>query len=85
MPLRPGAAFLSPTHAAVPPTTPTVLAGVTSAYGRTGNVVGAEGDYTIDQMSDVDTTTTAPAVDNLLSWNGTNWTPDSTVDSGTFV
>ena len=75
MPLRPGAAFLSPT---------TALAGVTSAYGRTGDVVGAEGDYKIDQMGDVDTTTTTPVVGNLLSWDGTNWTPDSTVDSGTF-
>ena len=72
------------TNATTVSTSPSAMAGVTSAYGRTGNVVGAEGDYTIDQMSDVDTTTTAPAADNLLSWNGTNWTPDSTVDSGTF-
>ena len=73
------------TSATTVSTPPRAMAGVTSAYGRIGNVVGVEGDYKLDQMSDVDTTTTAPAVDNLLSWNGTNWTPDSTVDSGTFV
>lgn len=78
MPSRPGAAFL-------PSTSPTLLAGVLSAYGRVGNVVGAEGDYTIDQMSDVDTTTTTPVTGNLLSWDGTNWVPSDDVDGGVYA
>ncbi len=61
------------------------LADVTSAYGRIGDVVGEEGDYVIDQMGDVDTSTVAPTPSDLLSWNGTDWTPNNSVDSGTFV
>jgi hypothetical protein len=32
----------------------------------------------IDVLSDVDTTTVAPAVNDLLKWNGTNWVPSPT-------
>ena len=57
---------------------------VESVFGRTGDVKAQEGDYSIDQMGDVDTTTTPPDARNLLGWNGTNWTPESVLDSGTF-
>ena len=80
MPSRPGAAFL-PTNSLPAPR----LADVTSAYGRIGDVVGEEGDYTIDQLADVDTTTTAPTSNNLLHWDGTNWVPTTAVDSGIYV
>ena len=67
-------------------TSPTPLArgDVESAFGRTGDVVAEEGDYSIDQMGDVDTTTAAPDRNDFLTWNGTNWTPGDTLDSGTF-
>ncbi len=41
----------------------------------------------IDNLSDVDTSTTAPATNQILSWNGTNWVPandsDTTYSAGT--
>ena len=58
---------------------------VESVFGRTGDVKAQEADYSIDQMGDVDTTTTPPDARNLLGWDGTNWTPESVLDSGTFV
>ena len=58
---------------------------VDSVFGRTGDVKAQEADYSIDQMGDVDTTTTPPDSKNLLSWDGSNWTPESILDSGTFV
>ena len=65
-------------------TTATAAGAVDSVFGRTGDVVAKEGDFTIDQMGDVDTTTTPPDARNLLGWDGTNWTPESVLDSGTF-
>lgn len=40
--------------------------------------------FSIDQLSDVDTTTTAPTSGQVLKWNGTNWVPaaDSTAGGG---
>lgn len=35
----------------------------------------AAGTQDIDDLTDVDTTTTAPNVNDLLQWNGTNWVP----------
>jgi hypothetical protein len=35
--------------------------------------VGGGGD--IDDLNDVDTTTSAPSKDHVLKWNGTNWVP----------
>lgn len=60
-------------------------AGVESFEGRQGVVVSAEGDYTMDELGDVDTTTDPPAPDEMMKWDGTNWVPSETVDSGTFV
>jgi hypothetical protein len=58
---------------------------VDSVFGRTGAVIAAKADYSIDQMGDVDTSTTPPDARNLLGWDGSNWTPESVLDSGTFV
>lgn len=69
-----------PMAAPLPP-----IGAVQSVFGRTGVVVAKEADYLIDQMGDVDTTTTPPAGKNLLEWDGTNWVPSETVDSGTYV
>lgn len=33
--------------------------------------------FSINELSDVDTASTAPQINNLLSWNGTNWVPVS--------
>ena len=52
---------------------------VQSFNGRQGEVVPAEGDYSIDELSDVDTTTTAPVSGDFLQYNGTNWVPVTNV------
>ena len=44
---------------------------VSSVFTRTGDVVAAEGDYSLDQLSDVVITT--PIDNDLLRHNGTNW------------
>ncbi len=36
----------------------------------------------IDDLSDVDTTTAAPAVDQVLVWDGTNWVPGDQTGGG---
>jgi len=44
---------------------------------------GGGGATSIDDLTDVDTSTTPPAVDQVLVWNGTNWVPgDQTGGSG---
>ena len=53
----------------------TVTAGVASVFGRTGAVVATEGDYDLDELGDVDLTTTAPVTNDLLQYDGTNWVP----------
>jgi len=42
---------------------------VTSVFGRTGAVVAAEGDYSLDLLSDV--TLTSPTTNQVLQYNGT--------------
>ncbi len=44
---------------------------VTSVFGRTGVVVAAEGDYSLDLLSDV--TLTSPTTNQVLQYNGTAW------------
>jgi hypothetical protein len=58
---------------------------VTSVFGRTGIVTAQEGDYSIGQMSDVNTT--GVAVGQILEWNGTNFVPGNKGTSGstTFI
>ena len=38
--------------------------------------------FSIDALSDVDTTTSAPVAGNVLKWNGTNWVPGTDATSG---
>ena len=77
MPSRPSAPFLNRRAVAA--------AWVTSAYGRVGNVVGAEGDYVLNQMGDVDTATTPPTNDAFLSWDGTTWVATGDVEGGIYL
>lgn len=44
---------------------------VTTVFGRSGNVVAADGDYTLTQLGDV--TITTPASGQSLVYNGTTW------------
>jgi hypothetical protein len=44
---------------------------VSSVFGRTGAVVAAEGDYSLDQLGDV--TLTSPTTNQVLQYNGTAW------------
>lgn len=60
-------------------------AGVTTAFGRYGDVIAEEGDYSIDQMSDVDTATTPPQPENFFQWDGTNWVSGTEVDAGVWA
>lgn len=41
-----------------------------------GNLTFEDGATSIDDLTDVDTTTTAPLTGQVLKWNGTNWVPD---------
>lgn len=50
---------------------------VSSVFGRTGNVIAAEGDYNLTQLGDV--TITLPLNNQLLSYNGATWV-NSTVE-----
>ena len=51
---------------------------INSVFGRVGNIVATEGDYTLTQLGDV--TLTSPANGQVLKYNGTTWVNDS--DSG---
>ncbi|EQC49096.1 concanavalin A-like lectin/glucanases family protein [Bacteriovorax sp. BSW11_IV] len=53
---------------------------VVSFNGRQGVVTPSEGDYSIDQLSDVDTSTSPPSNGQVLKWDGSKWAPavDST-------
>ena len=44
---------------------------VNSVFGRVGNVVAQEGDYTLTQIGDV--TITSPSNGQVLKYNGTQW------------
>jgi hypothetical protein len=44
---------------------------VSSVFGRTGNVVAQEGDYTLTQLGDV--TISTPSNGQVLRYNGTTW------------
>lgn len=54
---------------------------VDSVFGRTGAVVAVEGDYDIDELGDVDTTTDVPVLNEVLKWNNTDWVPGFAVAS----
>jgi len=42
-----------------------------------GQISASLSGFSIDALSDVDTTTSAPTSGQALAWNGTNWTPQS--------
>ena len=56
---------------------------VYSVFGRVGNVVAAEGDYTLAQLGDV--TLTSPASGQVLKYNGSAWVNGADNNSVTSV
>jgi len=54
---------------------------VDSVFGRTGAVIGAEGDYSLDQLGDVDLTTTPPTTGEVLQYDGSEWVPGTVTAS----
>jgi alpha-tubulin suppressor-like RCC1 family protein len=48
---------------------------VTTVFGRTGNIVATENDYQLDQMGDVDVTTTPAISGDVLLYDGAKWVP----------
>jgi len=58
--------------------------GITFTNNDVANTITAVvslGSFSVNALSDVDTTTTSPTVGQVLSWDGTNWKP-STVSGG---
>ena len=53
---------------------------VTSVFGRTGDVVAAEGDYNLTQLGDV--TITSPTTNQVLKYNGSGWVNGTDTDTG---
>jgi hypothetical protein len=53
---------------------------VSSVFGRVGNVVAQEGDYTLTQLGGV--TITSPTNNQVLKYNGTQWVNSSDTDTG---
>jgi hypothetical protein len=53
---------------------------VNSVFGRIGNIVAAEGDYSLTQLSDV--TLSSPSNGQVLKYNGTIWVNSSDADTG---
>jgi len=60
---------------------PAAAAGVTSFNTRIGAIVPLEGDYTLDLLGDVDTTTVAPVAGQVLKYNGVGWAPAADTDT----
>ena len=54
---------------------------VFSVFGRVGDVVATEGDYTLTQLGDV--TLTSPTNGQVLKYNGTNWVNGTDLNTGT--
>lgn len=66
--------FTTDAYGRVTAVTPTSIAfPVTTVFGRTGNIVATEGDYSLDQLSNVAVTTAVP--DQVLTYNGSTWVP----------
>ena len=53
---------------------------VNSVFGRVGNIIATEGDYTLTQLGDV--TLTSPANGQVLKYNGTQWVNSTDADTG---
>lgn len=48
---------------------------VTSVFGRSGAISAANGDYTLNQLGDVDVVTFPPSTGDVLQFNGSTWEP----------
>ena len=46
---------------------------------------GAGGGGSIDTLSDVDTSTSAPITGQVLKWNGSNWTPQADASGSSYT
>jgi hypothetical protein len=53
---------------------------INSVFGRVGNIVATEGDYTLTQLGDV--ILTSPANGQVLKYNGTQWINSTDIDTG---
>ena len=53
---------------------PTIPANTSYLVNDSGFITGIGG-LSVDALSDVDTTTSAPSTNDVLQWNGTNWVP----------
>ena len=53
---------------------------INSVFGRVGNIVATEGDYTLTQLGDV--TLTSPNNGQVLKYNGTQWVNSTDADTG---
>jgi hypothetical protein len=55
---------------------------ITSVFGRTNAVVGVKGDYDLNDLGDIDLTSTPPAPDDVLTFVGGQWVPRPVVSGG---
>ena len=65
--------------------TPATFSGYTNGFIRvngTGDGLTLVNNFSIDVLSDVDTTTSAPTSGQVLKWNGTKWAPANDATSG---
>jgi len=65
--------------------TPTSFSGYENGFLRvngTGDGLTLVNNFSIDALSDVDTTTSAPTSGQVLKWNGTQWAPANDATSG---
>ena len=65
--------------------TPTTFSGYANGFLRVngaGDGLTLVNNFSIDVLSDVDTTTSAPTSGQVLKWNGTQWAPANDATSG---
>ena len=65
--------------------TPATFGGLNGGFLRvngTADALEIVAGFSIDSLSDVDTTTTTPIAGQVLKWNGTNWVPAADATSG---
>lgn len=65
--------------------TPTTFSGFQNGFLRVnsaGDGLTLVNNFSIDVLSDVDTTTSAPSSGQVLKWNGTKWAPANDATSG---
>lgn len=57
----------------------------TEFLSELGGTINDLNNISIDELLDVDTTTTAPAVNDKLVWNGSNWVPSGATEAGAAI